>query len=409
MSKASPAAAIGAAFGVAVVAALAQLGLASGLAIVIWREGSATEWATHLSWAAWLAAVSTVVGAFTAGRLSSEIGVRVTAVLAAGIGGFVVAPLIAVPAMRFTETGLSSAPFAAAGIGAVAGAIMAGIGLAWRPVSINVMASIALTWVLAGLAAFVPAGDDLGSLVRLGVWGSWADLVPEVAPPMLVGCILIGAVTAWLSDGKAAHRITAVSGAAGPLLVIAGYAASRQPGVQAATNWTGIWIGVYAALAGLLGSLLVTALRHVPAKPATAPVSPTTSTPTPEPQTTINEPAEQTYEMPAATAPAPTDPFGTSDYDRYDEAELGEFAETRPTEPVIPRQPEPDHQTDFTTPQPAREGEDPVAEISHDETESWVSDLKDDNAFAEQREASETEVVTVPESKKKRRWNRKKN
>ena len=442
MSKRSPGFVIGIALGIAVVVSLAQLGLVSGLAVVIWRDGTAAEWAGHLSWGAWLAAVSTVSGALVAARFADDLGSRVMACVSAAIGSFVVAPLIAVPAMRFADSGITGAPFAAVGTGCAVGLVVAALGLLWRPVSRNVVAGIAITWVLAVLAAFVPIGDDRADVVRLGVWGSWADLVPEIAPPMLLGSLLAGAVTAWVSGRRddADHRAVAVSGAAGPLLVIGGYLAARQPAVGVDTDWTGIWMGSYAALAGLLGSLLVAALTRPPVprtagtEPATpagtvpaaaeqaVPESAARTEPEPEPVAVTPEPEpDRTYQIPAA----PVDTRFPAEPDPHDTAALGEWAE-EPQAPA-PREPEPEPEPvvrpkrakrkrartpDAVEAAPAAEvtssADDPVAAETPDETESWVCDLRDDNAFAEQREREAELSGTEPPTPKKRMFGRRK-
>ncbi|MGH8876544.1 MAG: hypothetical protein ACRD0P_04250, partial [Stackebrandtia sp.] len=468
-SKSTPANAIGAGFAVAVTAALAQLGLMSGLAILIWREGSATEWAAHLSWGAWLAAVATVAGGLVAGRLTSETGARVTSVLAAGIGGFIIAPLIAVPAMRFDDTDIATAPFAAVGIGVLAGMVLTGVSLAWRAISINVLATIGLTWVLALLAAFVPTTDDSG-IVKLAVWSEWTGLSVPVVPALLAGSLLIGMVTAWIMTSENSvgdHRITAISGAVGPLLLVAGYAAAGQGDVRVDPQWPGIWIGVGAVVAGLLGTLLVTALRRGPApapSPATtaAPVTATAAVeaaslgdPLVEDHPTAAMPemprGDQTYEVPAAPPPPPApesvDPYVSSEYDEGNFAHytppssgVGR-ADTRGTEfdvgePTPPPAPEPEPEPAPVTkdkpakksakkskkaakpsPTPEPESEDglfPASEDdktkampSQDENDSWYSELRDDNAFInDKNEQSEPEPEAAPE--KKRRWGRKK-
>lgn len=405
MSKTSPGAAIGAGFVAAIAAALAQLGLCYGLAIVIWHDASLAEWAAHLSWAAWLTAVSTIIGSLIATRLAAETSTRIIAVIAAGIGGFVVAPLFAVPAMRFAEATIATAPFAAAGIGAVAGIVIAGFALTWRVIGINVLATIAATWVLAALAVFVPVGPDSTGPIRLGVWGSWPQLIPEVTPPLLILAAIIGAAGAWTarSTTGAQHRIAAVSGVGGPLLVVVGYAAAWQPDVGVDRDWSGIWIGGYAALAGLLGSLLVAALsggapRSKPAAtaddsapaPATARQSDTVMIdpdPEPEPEPT----AAPTYQIPVQTSTAQVNAYVSQDYDPYDAEALGEFAEEPPADQTVYLD---DAQftddegsvSDATPSGTTAEPQVPQQASPADDTESWVSDLKDDNAFAEQRD-----------------------
>ncbi|MGH8794994.1 MAG: hypothetical protein ACRDXX_20425, partial [Stackebrandtia sp.] len=351
MSKASPVTVIGLAFGVSAATALAQLGLASGMAILIWREGSVAEWAAQLSWAAWLAAVSTVAGGIVAGRLSDDTVHRIVAVLGAGVGAYVLAPLTAVPAMRFSDTDMATAPFVSVAIGSAAGVAMACLVMLSRAVSVNVTVSVAATWALAALAAFLPIGEDAGDEVRLGVWGLWPDLIPEVAPPLLVISLLVGACAAWLtSDGPEDHRVVAVSGAAGPLLLVAAYGASGQPDVGLSAQWTGIWIGGYAVLAGLLGSLLVNTMRRAPAAPAGAATEtqPAADEPYPGPTeaypsatdrydeapyaaSDVRPPADHTYEMPTAAAASQVNPnpYLTERYPEPDDAAYWDEADQR--------------------------------------------------------------------------------
>ncbi|HZE39788.1 MAG TPA: hypothetical protein VE172_13350 [Stackebrandtia sp.] len=443
MSKSTPGTVIGAGFGTAVAAALAQLGLASGLAIIMWRHGSSSEWAAHLSWAAWLAATATVVGGLVAGRLTDDLGIRVTSVLAAGIGGFVVAPLIAIPAMRFTEHGMATAPYAAAGIGALAGAIMAGLGLAWRALSINVLASVGLTWLLAVLGAFLPAGADSRDTVQLGVWASMQEA--HLTPALWVGTLLIGVVTAWALSGtdSADQRVTAFSGAAGPLLLVAAYAVAGQSDVGVPAQWSGIGVSGGAVLAGLLGSLLVTALRRNPSAAAPSSDSPTETIAAvdnpPAPSELGSAPDEYGYGSPSSAPTEAVNPFVSANYDPYDTEALGEFAERRPSEatppppppmpepepqpvpepqpqpePVSEPEPQPEPEPEATKPSPkprkkSRFKKKPEPEplfdsepTEPDDTESWVSDLKDVNAFADRED--EEPPAAEPEPKKKRRW-----
>ncbi|ADD39952.1 hypothetical protein [Stackebrandtia nassauensis] len=388
MSKSTPVNAIGTAFAVAVLAALAQLGLATGLAILIWRSGSAAEWAAQLSWGAFLAAVATIAGGLVAGRLITDTGPRITAVLASGIGAFTLAPLIAVPAMRFEDAPIATAPFAAVGIGVLAGLLLSGLALAWRAIKISVLATIALTWVLAILAAFVPV-DDASRIVKVAVWGEWKGLSASapIVPALLVGTLLIGMITAWVMtspDAVGDHRITAISGAVGPLLLVAAYAAAGQDDVRVDPQWHGMGVGTGAVVAGLLGGLLVTALRRAPSPApavdtaltptatATASVEPGSLGDPSEDDRTQTVPAmpraDQTYEVPAAPPPFPPPPAENLDpyvSAEYDEAQLTQYvdataaaghqAEVRGTEfdepepPPPPPAPEPEPQ-----PEPAK-------------------------------------------------------
>ncbi|MFD0557438.1 hypothetical protein FB566_2708 [Stackebrandtia endophytica] len=430
MSKSRPAVAIGAAFAAATVTALAQLGLASGLAILIWRETNAESWASHLAWGAWLTAVSTVIGGTVGGRMADTIGSRITSLLAAGVGGFVVAPLIAIPAMRFAESGISIAPFAAAGIGAFAGIALTAAGLVSRAIAVNVSASIVLTWLLGGLATFIPVGD-LDGPIRLGIWGSWRELFGafgtgalSLAPPLLLGSLLIGVLTAWIAgrDETSNPRVVALSGAAGPLLLVIGYIASGQPEVGVDPQWTGIWAALYATIAGLLGSLLVTALRTRPdVKPAPAdqPASPPDapylrvereeawgSAPSPFPPTDpqhggstdpVSTMHATTIDLPAAPEPPTPDP-------------VTEPAPEKPAKKAKAKKPR--KAKTKTDPVPV-EAETPTepAEPDSDGTASWVSELRDpdnpDPYGFDELDTHDEPTEPAPEPKK-RRFGRKK-
>jgi len=437
--------AIGAAFAAATVTALAQLGLASGLAILIWRETNADSWASHLAWGAWLTAVSTVIGGTVGGRMADTVTARVTSLLAAGVGGFVVAPLIAIPAMRFAESGISIAPFAAAGIGAFAGIALTAAGLVSRAIAINVSASIALTWLLGGLATFLPVGGLEGP-IRLGIWGSWRDMFGafgtgalSLAPPLLIGSLLIGAFTAWIAsrDESSDPRVVALSGAAGPLLLVVGYIASGQPEVGVEPQWTGIWSALYATIAGLLGSLLVAALRSRPVKPAES-----TQTPAPAPDAPYLrvEREEAWSESSTRFPPADSHHTDTDHTERYDDhytpversEPVSNMHETTIDLPADPEPPTPEPAADKPakktkpkTKKPRKTKADPApVEPSAttetiapepDGTESWVSELRDpDNpdpyGFDELDKLDKpAEPAPEPEpTTKKRRFGRKK-
>ena len=409
MSRNAPVVAIGAAFGAATVTALAQLGLASGLAILIWRDVDDQSWATHLTWAAWLAAASTVIGGSVGARLAEKWAIRVTCLIAAGVGGFVTAPLVAIPAMRFAEAGISAAPFAAAATGVFAGVLLTAAGMVSRAVAINVSASIVLTWLLAALATFFPIGGFDGG-TRLGIWGTWRDLAGEaaagavsLAPPLLLGSLLIGAMTAWVAgNGDTDTRIVGLSGAAGPLLLVVGYIAAGQSSVGVETQWNGIWSGLYATVAGLLGSLLVTALRKNPvvageAGPAPQPPAEPTyesidrddawagSDADYRPPTQYR-PSDAAPEFPAPSA-ADLDDDITQDLHRpiispAPEPAVEPAAEPSP-EPAAEPSPEPAAEPEPVKPKKTKKSrkskkEEPAPEPA-DDSESWVSGLKDPN------------------------------
>ena len=292
MSPKSATSAIGAGFAVAATAALAQLGLAYGFGLLSWADaapGSADpvldyRWNANLAWVAWFAAASCVVGGIASGavdaRSADEVrsgGVsspiaRVAAVLASAAGAFAVGPLVSLSAEQgavFSD--FPTDPLLAAGVGAAVGFAVTLIGLASRSVAVNVGASVALVWLLAVLATFTDIGDPATPVSELAVWGSWAG--PEsalgrrglsIAVPFVIGSALIGVIVAIMARRgpitNSGYRIAAASGVAGPLIVTVAHLVAGPSRVDNPESMAVILIGPYAAIAGLLGSLVVSAI-----------------------------------------------------------------------------------------------------------------------------------------------------
>ncbi|GIG64225.1 hypothetical protein Pen01_05200 [Phytomonospora endophytica] len=355
--------------------ATAQLGVAYGLTMMDWRTGTAGLWSTNMAWTTWLAAVSTVLGALAgamvaAAKGSQSVAVRLSAALAAGIGAGVLAPLVALPARENAQAAVSGTPFLAVGIGIVAGLALALIAMAARPVAWSMLASAALIWLLAILSIAVPVGDKSMPVAQLGVWGSWADVTGALgkrgfalAPPLLIGSLLIGVIVALFASGNGKKQgIAAASGVVGPLLVTVAYLVAGPGTGTTVDSLSAFLVGPYAALVGLLGSLVVTLLRRD--KPSSPPLTPVTATaegdhPPPLPR---RDDDDTVYERIPAS-PNPPDPY----VDEY----------TKALDDV-------DSAFGGSTPQPAREGEDVPATAPDappppkDDTEDWVTGLRED-------------------------------
>jgi len=292
---------VAAAIGIAACAGAAQLGLGYGLGIITWlpaadRAGEAA-WAASLAWAAWIAATSTVAGAIGAHRLSEPAdgesrGVavlgRVSLSVAAAVGALVTVALVAVPARAAVRADTFSPQTIAAGyavIGVLIGLVFAIWSLAARAVASNVIATTCWLWLLAVVSAVdgVFAGEGL-SAAQLGVWQITDDsetfwfrdyLYWPGAALSLGSAFVIGALVARGAARDPHHRVgTAVSGVAGPLVVAAAYflAAPRLVGIRA-EQVSAHLLAPYAVLAGLAGSVLVTALAQRADRPATPPAS----------------------------------------------------------------------------------------------------------------------------------------
>jgi hypothetical protein len=277
---------VGAGFAVAALAALAQLGLAYGFGLLSWADaapGAADPVLDYrsnanLAWVAWFSAASCLVGGLASGAIGSRAsarlgpGIRVTAVFASAVGAFAVGPLVSLSAEQgavFSSFPID--PLIAAGLGAAVGFALALIGLSSRSVAVNVGASVVLVWLLAILAVFVEIGDRATPVNELAVWGSWAG--PDsflgtrgfaISVPFVVGSALIGVVVAVLARrgpiSSSGYRIAAASGIAGPLIVTVAHLYAGPSPVDGADAMSVILVGPYAAIAGLLGSLIVCAL-----------------------------------------------------------------------------------------------------------------------------------------------------
>ncbi|WP_026923572.1 hypothetical protein [Glycomyces arizonensis] len=338
MSPKPATSALGLGFAVAATAALAQLGLAYGFGLLSWADaapGSADpvldyRWNANLAWVVWFSAASCVVGGMASGVIGSRgaasgsSAVRVGAVFAAAVGAFAIGPLVALSAQQSAaSSSFPTDPLLAAGVGAAVGFVLTLIGLGSRAVAVNVGASVALIWLLAVLATFTDIGDPATPVTELAVWGSWAS--PDsalgrrglsIAVPFVIGSALIGIVVAAIARRgpitNSGYRIAAASGIAGPLIVTVAHLADPSQ----ADNPV-ILVGPYAAIAGLLGSLIVSAIPRAGGQVDDAPeTSEATDRIEPAPGWTVPEApgsaysgtkAGDTKDLPAEDAPADPD------------------------------------------------------------------------------------------------------
>lgn len=320
---------IAAAVGAAAGASAAQLGLGYGLGIIAWIPASAPDgeavWVASLAWATWIAATSVIVGAICADRLDragaaagerssgpeSTVGGagpgpvattlwRLALAMAAAIGASLTVALVAIPA-RAAERADSFAPQTiAAGyavLGVIAGVVVAFGALASAAVAANAIVTVCWLWLLAVIAIVhgVAVGRGLTS-AQLGVWDFTSDgpwLRNLYVPGMLlslVAALLIGILAAWPAARRDDNRVgVAISGAVGPLLVAAAYFVATPRLVDArAEQFSAYLIAPYAVIAGLAGSVLVTALG-----PATGQVSGRAVAALPAPPTESGQPPEQ--------------------------------------------------------------------------------------------------------------------
>jgi hypothetical protein len=308
------------AVGVAAAVAAAQLGLGYGMDIIRWAPDanglSSEAWIASLTWASWIAATSAITGAIVADRLSAPAGAppdpldptrstappdpvhpapatgepttpapvqtgdRVTSVLwrlvlatAAALGAGAAVALVAVPARVAVVAETSTPQAVAAGhavLGVIVGLVVAVGALTARAVAANLIATAAWLWLLAIVAVVdgVLAGRDW-SRVPLAFWEFTAAepwfrniFLPD-AGLALGAALVIGALAALPAARRGDHPIgVVVSGAAGPLVLVAAYLLAQPDLVGAdAVDLSRHLVAPYLLLAGLLGSLIVSAVR----------------------------------------------------------------------------------------------------------------------------------------------------
>jgi hypothetical protein len=231
---------------------------------------------------AWLAAISAVVGALVADRLSEheaepgrpkpiDVVWRGVIAIAAAIGALVTVPLVAVPA-RFAQQVNNSAPQYTAGgyavVGVIIGLVVAVAALNVRAIAANVIVSAGWLWLLAAAAVVngLRSGTGVGT-AQLATWqfseARWVRGMVNLpaALLMLTVALIVGAAASWSAGRRGDHRVgVAVSGAIGPLLVAAAYLLA-VPGIDGGDQQLSAYVTApYAVIAGLAGSVLVSAI-----------------------------------------------------------------------------------------------------------------------------------------------------
>jgi hypothetical protein len=281
---------IATAIGIAAGASAAQLGLGYGLGIIAWlpspNGANEAAWVASLAWASWIAATSTIIGAICADRMSASIVdsrdtlthvlTRGAITVAAAVGALATVALVAIPAREAARADTFTPQTIAAGyaaIGVIVGLLVALWAVASRAVAANVIATASWLWFLAVIAVIdgVASGRGLAS-AQLGVWQLTSDadrfwfrnIYLPGAALTLGSALVIGALAAWPAAKRLDGRVgTAVSGGVGPLLVAAAYflAAPTLVGIRA-EQLSAHLLAPYAVIAGLAGSVLVTAISQ---------------------------------------------------------------------------------------------------------------------------------------------------
>jgi hypothetical protein len=273
-------------------AGAAQLGLGYGLGIIVWepRSDAATSadaainaaglWSSALTWATLVAATSVVIGAVVGDRLRGDTGGgrvariagRLMLALAAALGASIVIPLVAVPVSR-AHVDATYAPHLLVGVyaatGVVIGLLVALVAVAVRAVAANVFATASWLWALAIIA--ITYGNSSGQgrgYAQLGIWKftdtgpMWHSYYVPGAMLMLGSALLIGGTAPFAAAARGDGGFgVAISGAAGPLLVLAAYLLARPDhGGAPAEQISAYYTAPYMVLAGLAGSVLVSAV-----------------------------------------------------------------------------------------------------------------------------------------------------
>ncbi|MGX7669069.1 hypothetical protein [Plantactinospora sp. DSM 117369] len=286
------------AVGVAAGAGAAQLGFGYGLGIIAWlpSSGGSSEaaWVASLTWAAWIAATSTVAGAVCAHRLGAggrgsagragdppptlaTFLWRASLAVSSGIGALVTVVLVAVPARAVVRADTSAPQTVAAGY-AILGILLGLVAAIWAisspAVASNVLGTVCWLWALAVISVVdgVLSGRGLAA-AQLGVWQLTSDgerfwfreyFYWPGAALSLGSALLIGALAARSAARRPATRVgAAISGISGPLLVAVAYfvAAPRLVGIRP-EQVSAHLLAPYAVVAGLAGSALVAALAQ---------------------------------------------------------------------------------------------------------------------------------------------------
>lgn len=280
------------AFSTAALIGAAQLGLAYGLSAIRFDrpfDGAVNDWNVQLTWIAWFTLTAVVGGtafALSFGRmLARRIGMtsrhtdgtsvtaRIVAAAAAGLGGLLaMLPLTVYPASNTKGVPTNAAITMALGVAmaAVAGAILASVAVANRPMSTGLVAFSVAVWALAvfSIVRTLPLmGWIYNDPARLGVLDvGELQPGPRAMYTMPALALLLGLVIALVARARRQSRVlTALSGATGPLLVAVAYLVAGPGLVRDLTNQADAYLGAMAAvLAGLVPSIIVALLPQRP-------------------------------------------------------------------------------------------------------------------------------------------------
>ena len=153
--------------------------------------------------------------------------------------------------------------------GVIIGLLVAIGALSARAIAANVVASTAWLWTLAAVAVTdtVLADGELNGTAQLATWqftdAVWVRGMVNLpgALLMLAIALVIGVLAAWPAGRRGDNRVgVAVSGATGPLLVTAAYFLAAPGLSEQDQQLSAFVIAPYAVLAGLAGSVLVSAI-----------------------------------------------------------------------------------------------------------------------------------------------------
>jgi hypothetical protein len=209
---------------------------------------------------------------------------RLVIALAAAIGGLLTVPLVAVPA-RAAHRPDTYAPQLIAGgyaiIGVAVGLAIAILALSARSVATNVIATAGWLWALAIASVIhgVATGQGL-STAQLAIWhfGGSHFINGTISLPgaalMMGAALVIGALAAWPALRRDDNRVgVAISGAVGPLVCAVGYflAAPKLTGAAPDDHLSAYLIAPYAVIAGLAGSVILSAIAANRAQRAALP------------------------------------------------------------------------------------------------------------------------------------------
>jgi hypothetical protein len=305
------------AVGVAAGSAAAQLGIGYGLGVITWT--SATDpagersWLAALAWTTWIAATATVLGAVAADRFSfgelagapprrvpggqlpgpvATSAWRLVIGLTAAVGGLLTVPLVAIPARAAHRPDTLNPQLIAGGyaiVGVVLGLLVAIAALSSRAVAANAIATSGWVWLLAVVSVIHSSAARPGqSTAQLDLWrfGPGHFLRQTLSLPgaalMMGAALVIGALAAWPAARRADPRVgVAISGGVGPLLIAAAYfmSAPKLIGAQPDEQLSAYLIAPYAVLAGLAGSVLLSAVIAQRGQRAAAIALPAQATP----------------------------------------------------------------------------------------------------------------------------------